>query len=323
MALCESPWEPRVQSFGEFSSTGQSTLGASGAPAIEYSGVTFAYGHADTPAIKDVTLAVHEGERLGVLGPNGGGKSTLLKLTMGLLSGNSGSIRVLGMTPQRARRARVIGYVPQRHEGESRFPVSGFQVVLMASASRTPWYSRTPKSAIDAAREAIDAVGASRFCDRPIGTLSGGQVQRIMIARALSIRPRILILDEPLVGVDVAGQQQFADLLANLHRTYRLTTVVVSHDIRTIAAGSDTVACLARTLHSHTAPSGLTPEVLGEVFRHDVAAIFGDVHVHAHAADACNDPSHSHPPNVLRDPGNSASKPSDASKPSRGSTRQP
>ncbi len=312
-----------MQSHAESSSTDRSTQREAEAPAIEYNGVTFAYAHSDTPAIKDVTLKVREGERLGVLGPNGGGKSTLLKLTMGLLRGNSGTIRVLGMTPQHARCARVIGYVPQRHEGESRFPVNGFQVVLMASASGTPWYRRTPTSAIDSAREAIDAVGASGFSDRPIGTLSGGQVQRIMIARALSIRPKILILDEPLVGVDVAGQQQFADLLARLHQNYRLTTVVVSHDIRTIAAGSDTVACLARTLHSHTAPSGLTPEVLGEVFRHDVAAIFGDVHVHAHPADACTDPSHTHPPHVLRAPSISASKSDQARKPSQGGSRQP
>jgi len=137
------------------------------------------------------------------------------------------------------------------------------------------------------------AVGAEGFADRPIGRLSGGQLQRVMIARALACRPRLLLLDEPTVGIDVAGQQQFAELLTRLHERMALTVMVVSHDLRTVAAGCDRVACLSRTLHSHTDPRGLTPAVLAEVFRHDVAAIFGDVHVDAHAAAGCSDPRHS------------------------------
>jgi zinc transport system ATP-binding protein len=115
-----------------------------------------------------------------------------------------------------------------------------------------------------------------------------------MIARALAGRPRILLLDEPTVGIDVAGQHRFADLMRSLHERLHLTIVLVTHDIRAIATGSDRVACLSRTLHSHTAPEGLTPAVLAEVFRHDVAAIFGDVHIHAHPAADCPDPSHEH-----------------------------
>ncbi|MEX2217784.1 MAG: hypothetical protein WD749_03410, partial [Phycisphaerales bacterium] len=114
------------------------------------------------------------------------------------------------------------------------------------------------------------------------------------IARALASRPRLLLLDEPTVGIDIAGQQRFSALLRTLHERLGLTIIVVSHDIRTIAAGSDRVACLSRTLHSHTAPEGLTPAVLAEVFSHDVAAIFGDVHVDAHLARECPDPAHPH-----------------------------
>jgi ABC-type Mn2+/Zn2+ transport system ATPase subunit len=116
----------------------------------------------------------------------------------------------------------------------------------------------------------------------------------VLIARALAQKPRILLLDEPTVGIDPAGQQQFGAFLASLVRQEGLTLMVVSHDIRTIAAGCDRIACLSRTLHSHVSPEGLTPRVLAEVFRHDVAAIFGDVHVDAHAAHACTDPSHHH-----------------------------
>ena len=134
-------------------------------------------------------------------------------------------------------------------------------------------------------------VGVSELAERHIGALSGGQLQRAMIARALFSRPRILVLDEPTVGIDAVGQAQFAELLAAVHAELRPTMIVVSHDLRAITAGSDRVACLARRLHSHTAPAGLTPEVIAEVFSHDVVGLGaggrGAVHVHAHAAADC------------------------------------
>ncbi len=264
-----------------------------------FRGVWFSYasgaaGAAATPALRDVTLTVHEGERLGVLGPNGGGKSTLLKLALGLLKPTKGEVRVFGMSPVKARGARLIGYVPQKTTAELAFPLSARRVVEMtAGLGNAPWrgLSNEQKAAV---QEAIRVVGAEEIAERPIGALSGGQLQRVMIARALASKPRILLLDEPTVGIDAAGQQQFAELLSRLHRELKLTIVVVSHDIRTVAAGCDRVACLSRTLHCHVAPGGLTPAVLAEVFRHDVAAIFGDLHVDAHAAAACKDPSHAH-----------------------------
>ncbi len=266
------------------------------APAIDYRAVTFRYGRAaveslgaaDVPVLQNITLAVRDGERLGILGPNGGGKSTLLKLTLGLLGGYDGEIRVFGLTPQQARRRRLIGYVPQRIEAELDFPLTVRQVAaLPASLSLKPW-QRVPPDLDRHIDESLRVVGMLDRAQTPIGRLSGGQLQRVMIARALACSPRILVLDEPTVGIDVAGQQQFAALLTRLHAELKLTIVVVSHDLRTVAAGCDRVACLSRTLHSHTAPEGLTPAVLAEVFRHDVAAIFGsDLHVHAHPAAAC------------------------------------
>ncbi len=256
-------------------------------PAVEYRAVSFTYPGADSSSVENVTLTVREGERLGVLGPNGGGKSTLLKLTLGLLKNYRGEITVAGLKPAEARRRRLIGYVPQRLEAELRFPLSARQVVLMAATvALAPWKLPT-RAHRDTADECLAAVGALDLADKHVGSISGGQLQRVMIARALAARPQLLLLDEPTVGVDPAGQQQFARLLSSLHARFHLTTIVVSHDLRTIAAASDSVACLSRTLHSHTAPAGLTPGVLAEVFRHDVAAIFGDVHVDAHPAHAC------------------------------------
>jgi zinc transport system ATP-binding protein len=269
--------------------------------AVEYQNVSYAYPQGERGvdgrerlALDGITLTVSEGERLGVLGPNGGGKSTLLKLTLGLLNGHSGQIRVFGASPEEARSQRLIGYVPQRNAAELKFPLTARQVVEMgAKIGLSPWkgLSRDGRADVD---RALALVGATQLADQHVGSLSGGQLQRVLIARSLACKPRLLLLDEPTVGIDVAGQQQFADLLKHLHDDLKLTVMVVSHDIRTVAAGCDRVACLSRTLHSHTAPEGLTPAVLAEVFRHDVAAIFGEVHVDAHAASACSDPSHSH-----------------------------
>lgn len=268
-------------------------------PAVEYRDVSFAYPakgdpRSSRPVLERVSLTVNEGERLGVLGPNGGGKSTLLKLTLGLLKGATGEILVFGEAPARAVRAGLVGYVPQRPDCELAFPLSARQVVEMGPAiSLPPWRRLSTEQRLGVER-GMHVVGATAFADRPIGHLSGGQFQRVMIARALAASPRLLLLDEPTVGIDVAGQQQFADLLRRMHDELKLTVVVVSHDIRTVAAGCDRIACLSRTLHSHVAPEGLTPAVLAEVFRHDVAGIFGELHIDAHPAHACNDPSHHH-----------------------------
>lgn len=268
--------------------------------AVEYSHVGYAYpvtgvdGTRAKEALRDVSLRVGVGERLGVLGPNGGGKSTLLKLTLGLLSVQQGDVRVFGMTPRDAARAGLIGYVPQRATCELAFPLSCRQVVRMGATLRAKWWEGVSDAHRAGAEKALALVGALDWAGAPIGRVSGGQFQRVMIARALAGGPRLLLLDEPTIGIDVAGQRQFADLLGKLHAELGLTVIVVSHDIRTVAAGCDRVACLSRTLHSHSTPEGLTPRVLAEVFRHDVAAVFGDVHVDAHAASACHDPSHAH-----------------------------
>ncbi|GJQ29287.1 MAG: ABC transporter ATP-binding protein [Phycisphaerae bacterium] len=266
--------------------------------AVEYRDVSFTFpaagGDGARPALERITLDVAAGERLGILGPNGGGKSTLLKLTLGLLAGYTGTIRVLGHAPAEAARHGLVGYVPQRSACERAFPLSARQVVTMAASVRLPPWVRLPAATASHVERSLAIVGAEEFAERPIGKLSGGQFQRVQIARALASSPKLLLLDEPTVGVDLEGQQRFADLLARMRDVLGLTVIVVSHDLRTIAAGCDRVACLSRTLHAHTAPSGLTPAVLAEIFRHDVAGVFGDVHVDAHPAHACTDPSHHH-----------------------------
>lgn len=276
----------------------------SGPAAVEYESVSFTYPGAEAPALERVSLRVDAGERLGILGPNGGGKSTLLKLTLGLLTGYAGSIRVLGRTPEEARRAGLVGYVPQRTEAELGFPISVREMVMLAAAWRVSPWRGVPRATRERVGRTLELVGAGDYADRAVGKLSGGQLQRAMIARALCAGaagdgggggPRILALDEPAVGIDASGQQRFAELLGRVHRELGVTILTVSHDLRAIIAGSDRVACLARRLHSHTSPEGLTPQVLGELFSHDVIGVLPGVHVHAHAAADCPE-HHDHPP---------------------------
>jgi zinc transport system ATP-binding protein len=219
-------------------------------------------------------MRVRAGEAFGLLGPNGAGKSTLVKIILGLIHGYSGSVKVMGMSPDEAcRRGDVVGYVPQRLEVEWRFPITAEQVVLMGLVGKTGLFKRHSRADRDYTHDVMRRVGVDDLRGRPIGKLSGGQQQRLFIARALAPRPKILILDEPLVGIDETGQQRFASLIHELHESLNLTIVIVSHDIQAIAAGCNRVACLRQSIHFHDAPGGLTKQVLNEVFAHEIAPV--------------------------------------------------
>ena len=258
--------------------------------AVIFDRVTYRYSGAPAPAVERISLVIDAGSAVAVVGPNGGGKTTLLRLMLGLLEPSEGRIEVCGLSPGEARRRRLVAYVPQRVDAELTFPASARQVVRMAAECGLPgWRGSTSKirGAVDGA---LERVGAGAYADRAVGSLSGGQLQRVMIARALAVGPRVLALDEPTVGVDAAGQERFADLLASLRRDSSLTIVLVSHDLRAVASGAamcDRVACVRRTLHFHDAPGGITPQILAEVFEHDLAPVFGAMHVDAHSAAEC------------------------------------
>lgn len=223
--------------------------------------------------VDSITMHIPIRTRLGIVGPNGGGKSTLLKLILGLLRPEEGRITVFGLRPQQACRDSLIGYVPQRHDAEIRFPLNVAQVVRQGIVGRTGMLRRASADDRHAAEQAMEQVGITELAGKAIGDLSGGQQQRVFLARALAGRPRLLVLDEPMVGIDEVGQAKFAELMDGVHRTYELTVLIVSHDLRAIVAGCDQVACLNRRLHFHAAPAGLTREVLAEVFNHNLAGV--------------------------------------------------
>lgn len=225
------------------------------APAIELRDVSFAYG--DVPVLESVDLVVARGEYLAVLGPNGSGKTTLLELVLGLRQPASGRIRVLGLPPERARGR--VGYVPQRVRFDLDFPIRVGDVVRMGRLRRSRMLRRLGPADHDAVRRALATVEIEPLAARPIGSLSGGQLQRVLIARALAQEPELLLLDEPTASLDERIGTGVWDLLGTLAKS--MTVVVISHDIGAISRHVQTVACLNRRLHAHPSRE-LTPEIL-------------------------------------------------------------
>lgn len=274
----------------------------SNAPALSFESVRFAYP-GGREVLRGIDVRVGSGEVLAVIGPNGGGKTTLLKLVLGLETPSAGTIRVLGGNAADARRSGRIGYVSQlQSSGDGalrRFPVSARQLVELGIEARRFGFGGFAKKTRERAQQALELVGATRLADRRVGSLSGGERQRVLIARAIAGEPEILALDEPTVGVDVAGQAAFAELLRTINETLDVTILLVSHDARAIAAGADVcdrVMCLRETVHFHDAPRGLTPDILAHLFEHELAGVFGDVHMHARDGERadCDDEHDEH-----------------------------
>ena len=220
---------------------------------IEVEDVTFSFGAA--PVLERVSLQVRSGEFLGIVGPNAGGKSTLLRVILGLLEPQAGRVRVLGKAPCEAR--RQLGYVAQYPSFPRDFPVTVEQAVLLGrlgTSKRRGWmdallpgfFTRRDHQVMARSLEEVEADDISR---RQIGSLSGGQLQRVLLARALAAEPEILILDEPTANIDQRLESDIFDLLKVLNR--RMTILVVSHDIGFISSYVTRVACINRTLVCH------------------------------------------------------------------------
>lgn len=184
---------------------------------------------------------------LGIIGPNGGGKTTLLKVILGLINPSRGSVTVLGDSPERSR--RYIGYVPQISQFDREFPVTVLDVVLMGRLGRKGILRRYSEEDKRVAYEVLESVEMLELKDNQIGKLSGGQLQRVLLARALASDPKILLLDEPTASIDEPTKTELYELLKNLNR--KVTIVLVSHDIGVISSHVDKIACINRKLFYH------------------------------------------------------------------------
>lgn len=217
---------------------------------IELKNVSFQYEY--TQVLKNISFRVEEGDFLALLGPNGSGKSTLLKLILGLLKPMSGEIKLFGQDSTAFKDRELIGYVSQKSNAfNSGFPATVQEVVKSGLTKKTGLLKRLPANANERVQKALEAVGMERFAKRNIGQLSGGQQQRVFIARALVAEPKLLILDEPTVGIDHENVQAFYDMLAKLNKEQRITMILVTHDVDTVSNRISHVACLNQTIHFH------------------------------------------------------------------------
>jgi zinc transport system ATP-binding protein len=195
---------------------------------IEVKDLTFLYPAA--PIFKNISFSIPAQEFIGIFGPNGGGKTTLLKILLGLIHPSHGSVLINGLSPQKAR--RLIGYVPQTIRSDQHFPISTLDVVLMGCLQSLKWFGIFPESARTSAIRALERVGLAHKAHAPFGTLSGGEAQRAVIARAIAHCPKYLFLDEPTANIDAQAEKDLYDLLAEL--SCDMTILMVSHDLHTI-----------------------------------------------------------------------------------------
>jgi zinc transport system ATP-binding protein len=260
--------------------SGREDIGAA-PPAIEMRDVSFSYdrhtvlSNAGHPVLANVNIRIEERDFVTVVGPNGGGKTTLLKLILGILQPSCGSVGVLGTRPENARPR--IGYTPQHSAIDPGFPARVIDVVLMGRLGRRrSWHGYT-RADREAAMEALREVELADRYTRPFATLSAGQRQRVLIARALAPDPELLLLDEPTSSLDVAMEEELHGLLTRLHG--RLTIVVVSHDIGFVSELTETVLCVKQTVAAHST-SEITPELIREMYGRDVLMVRHDHNDH-------------------------------------------
>jgi zinc transport system ATP-binding protein len=226
---------------------------------IEINNLDFAYN--GETVLKDVNAAIREKDFVAIIGPNGGGKTTLLKLILGLLTPAKGTIHVDGKPPQEA--SSSIGYVPQDVHINRSFPITATDVVLMGRLDPQQRLSRHSASNRRDALEALERMEMHAHAGKKIGELSGGQRQRVFIARALVSRPKLLLLDEPTASIDTKGQTDFYRLLRELNKD--ITVLVVSHDLLVISRYVKSVACVNKRLHYHD-QAEITGDMLGTMY---------------------------------------------------------
>jgi zinc transport system ATP-binding protein len=250
--------------------SGQSPRRDNPGPVLEFRHVWFSYD--GTPAIEDVSFALENGEFAAILGPNGGGKTTMLRLALGLAQPSRGSVALFGEPTEKFHSWGLVGYVPQAAEGvQTRFPATAEEVVAQGLYRGFDPIAVWRSSGRAAVIRAMETVDIADLRGRRITSLSVGQQQRILIARALE--PELLVLDEPLAGIDAAGQERFHTLLRRLNSEMGMSILLVSHDIGAVMREATTVACINRTMVFHGPTLNLTQKELAELYGFPVGVL--------------------------------------------------
>ena len=249
---------------------------------IEIENLDFSY-ESNMPVLENVNLTFSELESACIVGPNSGGKSTLLYLLLGLLKPTRGSIRIFEKSPIDAR--ADIGYMPQYINLDTEFPICVSEVVLMGRLRNGLW-GRYSKKDREVAMEAMCEMAVEHLSKRLFSELSGGQRQRVLIARALTCNPKLLLLDEPTANIDPGMQEQFYEILYNLNQ--RMSILTVSHDLGFVSDKIDSVICVNKTVQVHPTNS-LDGNMITDMYGYDVNLIRHDYRCdHEHKHGGCN-----------------------------------
>ena len=214
-------------------------------------------------ALENITFEVNKGEYVAIMGPNGGGKSTLLKAILGLIPVQTGKILFDGKP---LNKSNIISYVPQFADIDRNFPISAIEVVMTSNIKNGvhPFFKYSKKNQSDASKK-LQMVGLENLADRQISELSGGEFQRLLIARSLAVEPEILILDEPTASIDPKSRKLIYDLLGNMNSEKKMTILMVTHDLTAISSKVGQLACLNGKLVYHGEPK-LTQDVVNHLY---------------------------------------------------------
>jgi zinc transport system ATP-binding protein len=242
---------------------------------VRFNEAWFSYG--SEPVVRDINFSITPGEFAAILGPNGSGKTTLMKLALGLLKPTLGEVLLFGEPAESFTDWHRVGYVPQRTQAtESRFPASVREIVNFGSYSGfSPLaiFKRKNSGKVD---DAMDLAGITNLADHRVSDLSVGQQQRMLIARSLVRQPDLLVMDEPVAGVDAAGEEQFHSMIRRLNRDLGITIVMVSHDIGAVMREATTCACINRDIVFHGPVHQLDAQALSGLYGFPVDVLMHD-----------------------------------------------
>ena len=242
---------------------------------IRFDETWFSYN--SEPVVRDINFSITPGEFAAILGPNGSGKTTLMKLALGLLKPTSGRVSLFGVPADRFTDWHRVGYVPQRTQAtESRFPASVREVVNFGTYSGFDPLAIFKRRRSDRVDEAMEMAGVQTLADRRVSDLSVGQQQRMLIARSLVSRPDLLVMDEPVAGIDAAGEEQFHSMIRRFNRDLGITIVMVSHDIGAVMREATTVACINRDIVLHGPVHQLDAKALSNLYGYPVDVLMHD-----------------------------------------------
>jgi len=238
---------------------------------VTFENLGFSYDR--TPVLEGVNLSIRESEFVWVVGPNGGGKTTLVKIMLGLLRPRKGRVRVFGKEPSVGRRR--IGYMPQHAKVDLQFPVTVMDVALMGRLGKSGRWGRYSSADREVATSALEDVGLLEMSRRSLSELSGGQQRRLLIARALSSEPDLLVLDEPTANLDKRSEQDLLDLFVRFRN--RVTVVMVSHDPAFVSDFVKHVVCVNKTVSVHPT-ADIDGEFMQELFGTSMRVVRHDLH---------------------------------------------